>query len=86
MRYFTKARWRLVSYPSGARVWRVTMRLPVFVKADTSAVQIFATHFQNIEMTKCSATVALGMVGAGKIVATKFWGPEVYKFFKTKRK
>jgi len=47
---------------------------------------MFATHFQNIEMAKCSATPALRMAGAGKIVATKFCGKEVYKIFKTKRK
>jgi hypothetical protein len=35
---------------------------------------MFATHFQNIEMAKCSATLALQMAGAGKIVAIKFCG------------
>jgi hypothetical protein len=45
-----------------------------------------ATHFQNIETTKCSATLALRMAGAGKIVATKFRGTEVCKIFKNKRK
>jgi len=32
-------------------------------------------------MAKCSATLTLRMAGAGKIVATEFWGTEVYTFF-----
>jgi hypothetical protein len=47
---------------------------------------MFATQIQNIEMIKCSATPALRMAGAGKIVATKFSGTEVYKIFRTKHK
>jgi len=47
---------------------------------------MYATRFQNIEMTSRSATLALRMAGAGKIVATNFWGTEVYEIFKTKSK
>jgi hypothetical protein len=45
-----------------------------------------AMHVQSTETTKCSATLSLEIAGAGKIVATKFCGPEVHKIFKTKRK
>jgi hypothetical protein len=37
-----------------------------------NTIRMFAMHFQTTETTKCPATLARGIAGAGKIVATKF--------------
>lgn len=43
---------------------------------------MFATHFQNIEMAKCSATHALRMAGAGKLWIPSFVENKFIKFLK----